>query len=430
MRTIVDSLWDIGSVLWALLRAAIQNVRAHWLLALFSLLAAFGVWVLIQDIENPRAQGQVPFETAPAISVVALNVDEGGVLTGNLTVRVKVEARESDLPLLRPDDFRAEVDARGIVPGQSEFRTVRVTSRRSGVDVLEVVPPEVAVTVAPALVRNLPVQVRPVGELPSGYRLQEENAISVEPQQVRVRGAVEVMESIAFVGLEVNLTGVRDAEYRAEGELVALSESGSRLNVTITPARAEATIRIEQTISQRSVPITVQAVGDLPPGYHITNIKVNPPSVVVVGPKVFVDSLKEIAVERIDITGSRNDVQQIKRIDYPPNVTSDRQSVTVTIEIRPLEGSILLAVAPTFENAPTGLVPAAGAYVVSVRVTGPMPVLLALKPADVRATVSLAGAVQGTAQYTPAATLGATLPSGLRLEVIEPLSVRLVPVQP
>jgi hypothetical protein len=35
-------------------KSSVLNVYDHWALALFSLAAAFSIWFVIQDVENPR----------------------------------------------------------------------------------------------------------------------------------------------------------------------------------------------------------------------------------------------------------------------------------------------------------------------------------------------------------------------------------------
>jgi hypothetical protein len=41
-------------------KATIRSVADHWMLAIFSLIAAGGIWFVIQDIENPRVEALVP----------------------------------------------------------------------------------------------------------------------------------------------------------------------------------------------------------------------------------------------------------------------------------------------------------------------------------------------------------------------------------
>ena len=60
---------------WAAGRSALLSVTDHWALALFSIVAAFGIWVAVQDIDNPRTTGEAP--PGDGIPVEALNVPNG-----------------------------------------------------------------------------------------------------------------------------------------------------------------------------------------------------------------------------------------------------------------------------------------------------------------------------------------------------------------
>ncbi len=101
-------------------------------MALFSLAAAFGIWFVIQDVENPRIQRCFPEDCSRAIPVEAVNADQY-IPTSTFTVGVQVEGREADVRKLVPDDFRATIDVKGITPGVPQDRQVKVTSNRGGV---------------------------------------------------------------------------------------------------------------------------------------------------------------------------------------------------------------------------------------------------------------------------------------------------------
>jgi YbbR domain-containing protein len=420
-------------VAWALLGATRSSVSHHWALAVLSLGAAFAVWMLVQDVENPRAEGVVP-ESAQPVTVQALNVPDNAIVRETLTIRVRVEARESELPNLRADDFRASVDLKGVAPGDVVSRAVLVESRRSGVRVLAVQPASLPITIDPAETRDLPVQVRLIGDFPTGYRIKEGSSPAVDPPVVRLRGRAELVASVRSVEMDVNVSGAKDETLTVEGELVARSEAGNRVDVSLAPSRARTTVRIEQTFSQRTLAIIAAVSGSPAPGYRVTNITIDPPAAVVAGPKAIVDSLQGLNAERVDVSGAKTDITQTKQLDRPPNITSDRQTVVVRVEVRPIEcgsqagaacGAATFLVAPVFEAPPIGLV-VEGTLSVPVRVSGPLVQLALLRPTDIRAVVSLSSGVTGTATYAVTATIPGREFAALRVEPPEPVAVKLV----
>lgn len=413
----------------AIARSTVGSVYKNWPLASFSLVAAFAIWFVIEDVENPRVTVRFPVEGLPASIPVEARNAGNLIMKDNFAVAVVVEGRDDDLQNLAPNDFRAYVDVQGMQPDIEDVREVKVESRRSGARVIEVIPSSVRVTVVEPLEREMPVTIRRSGQVAGGYQ-ESEAAATIEPATVIVSGLPERVASVRSIDLDVNLSGVRDIT-TVEGDLVARSQSGAQVVVTITPARARATLQIEQTFVQRTLPVEVLTTGDVASGYMITNVKVEPATVVVTGPQAVVAGLTKLTTAALDVSGARADQTLIRTIDEPQNTSLGRPSVTVTIEIRPIEcstgptgapcGGATFVVAPTFEGLLTGLTHT-GSYSVEVKVTGPLTQLRELRPSDIRATVSLAGGTVGSRQYP----VTVTVPSGLRAEPVANLTVTLV----
>lgn len=427
-----------AALAFVLAKRAIFSLHEHWALACFSLVAAFGVWFVIQDVENPRVQGSIPGEGEPAaVEVVAKNA--GDYIVRDLApVRVQVDSRKDDVATLRATDFEAFVDVQGIQPGSAPVELpVRATSRRDGVRVIGVTPSTMRVTVVAAATKEVKVAIRRTGELPSGYRETPNSDPTIEPAFVTVRGLPELVASVTTADVVVNLSGARGETLTVEGDLTPRSESGGEVTVKLSQPRARVTIKIEQTFVQRTMAVTPSVAGAPLAGYRVTNVSVDPPTVIVNGPKAVVDSITlGLGTERVDISGAKSDVVLTRSIEQPPNTALDRRSVTVKVEIRPIEcsagtgtpcGATTFFVAPDIGAPPIGLVRDTGAAIsVEVRVSGPLAVVSALKPADIKAAVSLAMGTAGTANY-PVTIAPIT---GVRIEPVDPVPVTLKPVMP
>ncbi|MCL4240432.1 MAG: hypothetical protein KJ048_03675 [Dehalococcoidia bacterium] len=413
----------------AIARSSIASMYQNWALASFSLVAAFAIWFIVEDVENPRVTLRFPAEGLPAAIPVEARNAGNLIMKDSFAVAVVLEGRDDDLENLVPGDFRAYVDVQDMQPGIEDVREVKVESRRSGVSVIEVIPSAVRVTVVEPEERELPVTIRRSGQVAAGYQ-EVEAATTVDPATVVISGLPERVASVRSVDLDVNLSGVRD-NTTIEGDLVARSQSGAQVVVTITPARARATLQIEQTFVQRTLPVEVLTTGDVASGYMITNVKVEPATVAVTGPQAVVTGLTRLTTPPLDVSGARTDQTLIRTIDEPQNTSLGRPSVTVTVEIRPIEcatgpagapcGGTTFVVGPTFEGAPPGLTHS-GFYSVEVKITGPLTQLRDLKPGDIKVTVSLAGGATGTRGYP----VIVSVPSGLKAEPVPNLQVTLV----
>ncbi len=417
---------------WYVGRAGGENVVQHWALGLFSLAAAVAIWYTVQDVENPRAEGVIPSDGEQQIRVEAVNVPDGFIVMEPTPVSVRVRARKADLPTLRATDFHATVDVQGITREDTVSLAVTVTSRRSGVHILSVAPASVQVTLVRAASRDMPVNIRTTGALPDGYQ-QAIGGRTVDPRFVTVSGLPSLVDSVDQVEVVVSLNGIKDETAIIDGDLVARTESGNVVAVTLSQRRASVTLKVEQTVSRRSLALNIDIKGTPAPGYHVSDIKIDPPIVGVSGTKLIVDNLTNLIVQSVDVSNAKDNISVTRPIDKPPNVTLERASVTVRIEIKPIEcanttggacgSSIVVIGLSSPDDLPKGLVLETGTYTVTAHVSGSLAAINAAKISDYKATVSFAGASAGLATYTPKVSG----PAGVTIDSVDPLPIRLVP---
>lgn len=412
-------------------RGSLAGIYDHWALALFSLAAAFAIWFVIQDVENPRVRAAFPADgQAASIPVNAINADEFIPNKENF-VAIEVEGREDDLASLSPDDFEASVDVQGLPENTPTFVPVKVTSRRDGVRVLAVHPSTIEITVEKLVEAQFEVRVAPSGQLPAGFTLADQK---VEPVTVTVRGLQDRLNNVVSVDLDVNLNAIHEGTTTVENELKARSIIGNQVAVSITPSRAKVTYTVEQSFVQRLLPVIPLLTGQLANGYRIGAIVVEPAVVSVSGDKNVVDGLKQLTTEAIALTNANSEIRLIRNIEAPPNTALERRTVTIRIEVKPVEctggpaanpcGSVTVQVAPSFTTSPPGLF-VQGSVSISVQLTGPLPALAALKPGDVKVAVSLAGGVAGPGLFPATVTVPSN--TGIRAEPLDPVAIALGP---
>ncbi len=435
MKRLAKRTTAVARASWLLGRSGAVSLSQNWALALLSLAAASAVWFVVEDVENPRKEGTVPIGQQ-SIPIEIVNRADGYIIDDLPQVKVKVEARKSELTNLRAADFRATVDVKGLGPDQQEPRPVRVESQRDGVKVLGVEPSTVEVHTIKAARKDVRVEMRQTGDLPAGYRLGEDPV--VDPAFVTVSGRPELVDGVESVQLDVNLSGVRSETFDFEGQLVARSAGGNSQTVELSQSRAKATFRIVQVFTQRTLPVLPVVLGIPAPGYRVTAVTWDPPTVTVTGPKAVIDSLPNaISTEGVAVTGAKTDVTATKSVDRPTNVSVDRVSVVVRVKVEPIDcgnqtagpcASALAVVAPTFDGYPPGLMVQPGTtYAIQVRVTGPFGQMALLRTSEVKATVSLIGGSAGGGTFP----VRVTVPAGLQVESADAvLSVTLVPVAP
>mgnify|MGYP001019273439 CR=1 FL=1 len=419
-------------VVAGIVRSSIASLFHHRGMALFSLVAAFGVWFVIQDVENPRVQRCFPEDCTRVIPVEAINADQY-IPTSTFTVGVQVEGREDDLQKLSQSDFHATVDVKGITPGVPQERQVKVTGR-DGIRILSVTPGAISVSVEPVVEKQFDVVVNRIGQLPAGF---VEDDIKIEPPQVTVRAREADLSTIASVNLDVNLSSQRDGTTVVDNELVARSITGTQVEVSITPNRGKVTLTVRQDFVQRTLPVMPVLSGQPAPGYRITSISVEPSAIFVSGPADRMSTLTQLSTEALQITNATGEIRRLQNIDAPANLSLERRTVTVIVQVKPVDcaagpagaacGTYTIQVAPSIEGQPPGLLLSAPLRLsVNVQVTGPLTVLDAIQPGQITAKVILTGAVAGTGSYPVTVTVPPSLASqGVKAEQPSPIQLTL-----
>lgn len=414
-----------------LVKAALRNVADHWALAIFSLVAAGGIWFVIQDIENPRVEAVVPVEGAQGILVTPVNLSPDFVLAQTSRVRVRVEARESDIPTLRASDFRATVDLQGIEEGDRVSLPVEVVSLNSNVTVLSVDPPRIEVELVRIQSAEFPVQVNITGALPATFRESQDRIIT--PAFVIASARPELLANVDRVEIDVNLSGQRES-FRFTGPLVARNRNGDTQIVTLSNAQASIEFFIEQVTVEKTLPLRYRLSGNPAPGYQVESIVIQPRFVTVTGTREIVDNLTEVVLESVDISGASGPVIQRADIQIPPNVAVIDQRVDALVEVGvvPIRcgsisnggcGAATFYVAPEFRGIPAGLQIAPGSYQAVVQIAGPIGSAGSVDPGTISVVVSLEGATEGVFSIVPTVTV----PASHSVEAVEPIEVRLIP---
>ena len=402
-----------------LVATSVLAVFRHWPLTIFSVVLAFAIWFLVEDVENPRIEATVPGEDQAAIPVEVVNVPPG-LIVGEVTpIRVFVEAREGEVDELRAADFKAVVDASGVRAGEARSLPVTVTTERRDVRVVRPEPGTVEVSVVATVSRELPVRVVITGELPSGFR---RGLAEVDPPFITITGREGLVESVDQVQATVSIAGLQNTQ-TFNVELSPRTIDGSRVTVTLSRNRARVTVPVEEALLTRQIAVLGGSTGRPARGYSVTDVSVSPSPIEVTGPREIVEGITVFVVEDADVSGAIAQIIESRELQLPVGVTAGLETVFITVTIEAQQGWRALQVAPVFEDLPEGLEVAAGIYAVDVRLAGPEPELASLAFEDVTATISFADALPGRARYEAEVSA----PESIEVVAVAPLWVALIP---
>ena len=205
-----------------------------------------------------------------------------------------------------------------------------------------------------------------------------------------------------------------------------LDADGQVVNgLTISPESVSVTQPIVLLGGYRYVIVRAVTVGQVATGYRVTNIFSTPIGIVVFSsnPELVNNLPGYIETQPIDLTGKEDDFEILVDLNLPEGITVVGDSkVLVQVSIAAVESSLAISLPVEIIGLSPGLEANVNPLVVNVILTGPVPVLNALGPTDVRVVVDLTGYEVGTYQFTPQVNI---LPERVQLSSILPATVEV-----
>ena len=389
--------------------------RTPGLLAL-SLLLSVSLWFFVTDTENPTVVDVFP----SPISVEAVNVPQGLAVANQLpSIDIRVAAASDRWQHMTAANFRAFVDLNGF-EARSQDVPLRVeVVGLSAVRVLDTSPRTVSVNLEPFVTNKVSVATRTVGQLPTGYEL---GSTSPAVSSVTVSGPASLVALVTDAVADVNVTGLT-AGVESGVTLKPQGAGGGEIRgVRLDPTNVKVNVQVIQTTIVRTVPLAVDVVGVPEPGYRVASVLASPITVQIQGAVQTLQQIEKLQLPSVDVAAARSDIARSLAIPLPPGVTVlGAQRATVTVNIRPADGSERTALAVQPLNVGPGLRATVSPVSVAVVLAGPLPALNALIPSDARVTVDVGG--RGPGSYT--LPVKVTVPEGLSAQPVQPETVNV-----
>ena len=400
-----------------IVRAKLRWVASNVPLMVLAFVLAALAWVVAVEEEDPSREERY----TQAIPVVLSEPPEGMLIVGKFDehVQVTVHAPQSVWSSLKVDDFTVTADLTGLEAGVQEV-PVQVMLNKHPSRVVLVEPDHVTLELEPKAERTVPVRVQVEGEPTLGYLMRTP---VVTPHQVTVSGpgtyVAQVIEAVAQVS-------VQDADADIEGEFRLQpqdSEGQPVPHVTLALEQVNVRIPIELSVYYRPLVVKVILEGQFAPGYRITEVSVEPPSVTVFGvPEVIAALPGFIETEPINLEGAQADIVERPALNVPPNVSVviDEQPVAM-VSIEPIQSSLTVVITPELQSLEPGFTTTVSPETVEAILSGPLPLLETLETDDVRIVLDLFGLSNGTHQIEPQIVV----PEGVTAQSINPATVQV-----
>jgi YbbR domain-containing protein len=392
-----------------------------------SLLLAFAlagvVWIVAVNSEDPNDTR----ELASPIGIDYLDLRQGLLIVGDpppTTGQVTLRAPLSVWDLVGPDSVGLTVDLAGLGEGQHTLPVTPVLAIQPA-RVEDYQPRSVSLTIERAATTSADIQVVTLGEPQLGYRT---SAASATPARTVVLGAASQVDRLASVRAEVNVSDRRQ-DFDQEVTLIGLDAGGNPLlGLEFDPARVLVSVEIEPRERFQLVSVVPNLEGeevlsDL--GYRLTDVSVTPEVVTVFSadPEALNALPGFVLTQPLDLSGATGNLERRLSLDLPPGISPvEDQGVLVRVSIVPVEGTITVSRAVEVRGLAVGLFAQLSPDTVDIILTGPLPTLNSIQPADVRVIVDLLELGLGTHQIPPLVIIS---PTDIQNEPVFPATIEV-----
>ena len=388
---------------------------------ILSLLLAIVIWTSAVTSANPNIETEltIPLEVIQPATDIAI-VDPLPE-----TVTIKILAPESIILQLEEDNLiTANINLTDIEAGTYRFPVkVNIPDQIKPIRILEQTPKQLELKVSNLISKSLSISIQIEGEPVIGYKTGR-----LEWDQVRatVTGQETKVNQIATVVGILDISDARET-ISTDLKLKAQDENGVPVDaVTVEPD----IVHVNQVISlqggYRNVAVNVTTVGIVEPGYRFTSITPAPPTVMVFSedPQLVEQLPGYVNTSPLDLTGVDGYLETILELDLPNGVSVvGDPTVLVQVNITALETNMSISREVEIIGLLPGLSAEASPIQVSVRVSGPVPILENLILRDIRVVVDLSNLDVGTHTVSPTVEI---LPADVIWEDISPTTVEIV----
>ena len=348
---------------------------------------------------------------------LALASDPAEALDG---ISVRLEVPQSSYALADADNVQVTLDLSSVRAAGAQEVPLRATTTYGRVT--RILPESVKLEFETYDSRSVPVNAAVSGE-------QQENTwyntirISIE---LVISGPSSVVQTVASAYVYVDVTDRKDS-YVTAARFVLLDYTGEEIPQTLLSSSSSSiTVGVDvYPTRELSISTAIEDVvqGTPAEGYEVTGVTIQPESVTVAADAQLLESLAELLVQPVDVSGASQTFSQRTRIvtlnDFKDIST---EQVYVTVNIEEVRASAWTDVNLSFVNRPEGLTCTFTDADFRVLVTGPASRVEALAESGVEAIVDLSDLSAG--EYTLPITVDTDLYQGLALE-FEPAGVEV-----
>jgi YbbR domain-containing protein len=400
--------------------------RVFKLLPIFFTALILAVIVWVSSVSSSDPNEVVSYTTPVPLTVLGQNPDFliTEQSTSNLTITLRAPRSVHEQILRNFNQITAQINLSGLAAGTYDLVPEIDTANFNPVQVLEVNPAEVNITLEKIATKILDITLLQTGNLPISYEVDE--AI-LSSETVELLGPESIINEVNDVVASIDLSSTTTTITRTV-ELRPLDRRGNVIEgVSLNPASITVEVPIRQLVGYRNVFVKIVTTGTIAQGYHLTSLVVDPPSVTIYtsDPALAEEMPSFLDTAPINLSGAYEDFNINVELQLQDGiVVVGNPQVTVQVGIDAIQSSIQFVSVPVeIINLEVDLTVNISPDRVDLYISGPMNLLEELTADNIRVTLDLSDRSPGTYQLSPDVFLN---DDELRLDSILPGTIEVV----
>ena len=303
----------------------ITGLKHNWGMKLFCLFCAIGMWVYVMKDQNPI------IEMTYTVPVQVQNLDPNYLVEGVPTeVRVHLRGPRNAIFDINPSVLKAYVNLKNAHVGQENI-AINFTAP-TGTFIDSMTPENVTVTVDEYMVKELQVQAQPLGTVPNDIAIKESK---IMPTTVTIAGPAHLVSKATYAVIRINLDKHRES-FTEVGEILPVDTSGNVVEgLTVTPKGAQIQYDLERIRMEKKVPVQANVVGNVPVGYTVKRVVVEPKELTIVGKESILNGIDGVKTIDIPVNGATGSFTGNYIFVLTEGVATSTDRVVVKVEIEP-----------------------------------------------------------------------------------------------
>lgn len=301
-------------------------LKNNWEIKLLSFVMAIIIWSFVIGNENPTVSTRIT--NVPIILENEENLsDDRLVLMSDKKIYtdVLISGKRNQIINITPNHIRVSADLKYLKEGVHSIKLKY--NLPSGIS-LENEPQNINVNIEKLINKDFWVKVNTKGKLKENYILESTKA---NPEKVSILAARSIIESVKNVEAELNLDSLED-DVVTNLTLNVIDNNGKNIeNLTLGQNFVNVNAKVLKS-KEFTIKPEIKNM-DKSSDYKVKEIKLNPNKIYLKGNKKYIDQIKEIKTQEIDVSNLKVDVNLPIKLNLPENTSPVNKDINVVANI-------------------------------------------------------------------------------------------------